>query len=222
MPIKYEYYLFRNYSKAVKEWLQQTCFLSRYPKDENVLVIYSTPARAFAKYIYPILNGQQIKPTISFTLSGIEYAQGENNLGFVKQYNYDSSNNKYQVVKPLLTYRLTYSVVLRTLLISDMDILLYQILTNATLNAKGVKNVQNQWVEIKASDPRNEINLEPGDAQGKIIRFGIDLIVPRAYLPRDYEYTKSIETYDIDLSYAGDTSETPTEENYEDSELTGP
>lgn len=181
-----EFFLFRNYSKAIKDWLLNTCYLTRYNQEENILVIYATPARAFAKYIYPVINGQQIRPTISFHLSQIKYLSNQNQLGFVKEYKIDSITGKYRHLKPLIVYELTYSLTIRTVLASDMDILLYQLMTNSYMNSKSNLFVDGQWTDIRSGDPTEQTNLEPGDAQDKIIRYGIDLQIERAYLPREY------------------------------------
>jgi hypothetical protein len=193
-----EHFLFRQYSQSAKQFFLDTCFLSRYPKELNTLVVYATPARAFSKYIYPVLNGDQFRPTISFSLSSAEYIQNENLLGFVDQQSFNSLTNKTKVVKPLLIYKLTYTVTIRTILMSDVDILTYQLLTSASKNRKYATKIDGQWAEFMITDPREETNLEPGDAQDRIIRRGYDLIVPRAYLPRTYLESGVIENYDLD------------------------
>ena len=202
-----EFQLFRNYSKAVKDYLQNSCYLTRYPQDRNVLVMHSTPERAFSKYLYPIINSDQIQPIISFHLSGIQYAQNENLLGFVNKYNYLPNTRKVEVLPPLLIYKLTYSVTLRTITISDMDVLLYQILTTSSINRKYHTAVDGQWMELSSTEPRNEINLEPGDVQDRIIRYGTDLVVPRAYLPREYVEERSIQDwlFEYQTEDVGDT-----------------
>lgn len=202
MAIINEFFLFRNYSVAIKNWLQNNTYLSRYPKDENVLITYMTPPRAFVKYVIPIINGAPAQPTIAFHLSGIERQANQSHLGFVKEYKYVSGSKIVNIVSPPMIYRLVYSLIIYTRLQSDMDILLYQIMTAADPNRKGYDIVDSQWMEIGATDPRDETTLEPGDAQDKLIRFGIDLYVPRAYLPKTYKEVESIEstqtTYDAD------------------------
>jgi hypothetical protein len=202
-----EYFLFRNYSVAVKAYLQNKTYLTRYPKDENVLIVYGTPARAFAKYVYPIVNGQQIQPVISFHLSGKQYAENENLLGFQNESSYISATQKTRTVPPLLVYKLTYTLTLRTLTMSDMDILLYQILTTTSRNKKHWAIVEGQWMELGFSDIREETNLEPGEVQDRVIRYGIDLSVPRAYLPREYTEAGSIQSWQLnyEIGNVGDT-----------------
>tara|TARA_Y100000310_G_C20634450_1_gene790429 strand:- start:1037 stop:1666 length:630 start_codon:yes stop_codon:yes gene_type:complete len=207
MAVPDSYFLFRKNSRAVKTYLQDNTYLTRYPKDSNVLVMYATPARAYSRFLYPIENGQQERPVVSFHLSGYQYLPNENLLGHELEYNYQSSNTVTEIVKPLLIYGLTYSVVIRTVLQSDMDILIYQILTTSSKNKKHWTTVEGQWMEIGSTEPRDEINLEPGDAQDRIIRFGLDLVVPRAYLPRDYVESGAIESWQLeyDVLDAGDS-----------------
>ena len=197
MPERLEHFQFRAYSKEVKDWLSETCYLSRYPKETNITFVYNTPERAFAKYMYPVINGQNVFPTISFVLTETIYADGENLLGWVKDTNSISTLSK--VIKPLLIYKLTYQLSIQTVLQSDVDIIQYQILTNASKNRKAARMVDGQWCEIMAGNPRNETNLEPGDAQDKVIRYGLDLTIPRAYLPRDYVEYGKIAGYDIEF-----------------------
>lgn len=193
-----EFYLFRWYSKAIKEWLNENLYISRYPQDQNVLVTYMTPPRAFVKFIVPIINGMTIQPTVAFHLSNMRYIPEQNHLGFVRHHNYIEGSKIVEEVKPPMIYELTYSLILYTILQSDMDVLIYQALTEADPHAKAVKMVDGQWAEIRAGDPRDETTLEPGDAQDKVIRFGLDLTVPRAYLPKDYREFPSIEDVDVD------------------------
>ena len=207
MAVPNEFFNFRNYSVAVKAYLQNKCFLSRYPKDENVLVIYGTPARAFAKYVYPIVNGQQIQPIISFHLSSKQYEDGQNPTGFIEETSYNPITQVTTVIPSLLSYRLTYTLTLRTLTMSDMDILLYQILTTTSKNKKHWAIVDGQWMELGFSDLREETNLEPGEVQDRIIRYGVDLSVPRAYLPRETETSGTIQSWQLNYltGSVGDT-----------------
>jgi len=197
MAVPNEYFLFRNYSKAVKAYLQNKTYLTRYPQDENVLIVYGTPARAFAKYVYPIVNGAQIQPIISFHLSGKQYAETENLLGFQNESSYNMNTQITRTVSPLLIYKLNYTLTLRTLTMSDMDILLYQILTTTSKNKKHWAIVDGQWMELGFSEVREETNLEPGEVQDRVIRYGIDLTVPRAYLPREYTEAGAIQSWQL-------------------------
>ena len=202
MAERLEHFLFRNYSKAIKDWLGVTAVLSRYPVDQNVQIAYMTPERAYGKYIYPIVNGQSIAPVITFMLIDSTYGENENSLGFVNDLRPYQTTNVTRYVKPLLVYKLTYQVSINTIMQSDCDVLMYQMLSNASKNRKAAVGVDGQWAEIMAGNPRNEINLEPGDAQDKVVRYGMDLTIPRAYLPRDYvEYPQILDiTVDENLN----------------------
>lgn len=210
MAFPLEFFLFRSYSKAVKTYFQENCYLNRYPKDENVLVLYSTPARAYSRFLYPIENGEQARPVISFHLSGYQYGANENILGFVKEARYNSGNLTTKIVPPLLIYNLTYTAVFRTVLQSDMDVLLYQTLISSSKNKKYSAAVDGQWMELTSTEPRDEINLEPGDAQDRIIRFGMDLIVPRAYLPQIHEESGIIQQWQMEYQM-GDVGDSITD-----------
>jgi len=194
-----EYFLFRLYSIAVKNWLIDNVYLSSYPESDNITVAYTTPDRAWAKYIYPTLNGATTSPNINFHLTGIEYSEGENILGFVRDHIPVIGSTKIRELKAPLIYKLTYSCSLYTRTQSEMDVILYQLVSKAHKNAKAVLRVDGQWAELHAGDPTDETNLEPGEAQDIIQRFGMNLVIPRAYLPLDYTEAERIGT--IDLEY---------------------
>lgn len=195
-----EYFLFRLYSIAVKNWLIDNIYLSSYSESDNVTIAYTTPDRAWAKYIYPTLNGATTSPNINFHLTGYPRAENQNILGFVRDH-ITTSANKIRELKAPLIHTLTYSCSIYTRTQSEMDVIIYQIISKAHKNAKAVLIVDGQWAELEAGEPRDETNLEPGEAQDIIQRFGIDLTIPRAYLPLDYTEVERIETTDIDYEY---------------------
>jgi len=194
-----EHFLFRNYSKALKQWLIDTCYLSNYPQENNVTIVYSTPDRAWAKYIYPVINGATTSPNVNFVLNSMEYLDSENILGHVRENIFDDELNVFKTVKAPLMYSLTYSATIYTRVQSEMDILLYQLTTNASKNAKAVLKVDGQWAEVWANNIRNETNLEPGEIQDKVTRYGIDLIIPRAYLPFNVEFSNAINGFEYEI-----------------------
>jgi hypothetical protein len=198
MAEKLEFFLFRNYSVAIKTWLSQTVALSRYPTAQNVQVYYMTPEKAFSKYLAPVVNGENVAPVITFMLMNPQYGETENSLGFASDVVTYQNTGVVRYVKPLLVYKLLYQLSIHTILQSDMDIILYQIMSNASKNRKAAVTVDGQWAEIMSSDFRNEIVLEPGDAQDKILRYGLDLTIPRAYLPRDWTDYQSITNIELD------------------------
>ncbi len=192
-----EHYLFREYSIAVKRWLSDNVYLHRYPKEANVTVVYGTPERAWAEFVYPILNAGTLSPNINFHLTDMEYIEGENFLGFVKEYkNYQGRDI---VVSPPLVYKLTYSATFFTRTQSELDILFYQILTKAHKNRKGAFKVDGQWAEIMATDPTYETNMEPSGTEDIVRRGSLKIVVERAYLPLGVEEFTRINR--IDMGY---------------------
>lgn len=182
-----EYFLFRNYSIAVRNWLNKNVYLSTYSPDNNVTVAYMTPERAFAKYMYPVINGATTSPNINFYFSSMEYLTDQNNLGFVREFKTFDKNRKVKILKPPLVYKIDYKCTIYTRNMPEMDVILYQILSKTHKNAKATFMVDGQWAELYSSDPTNETELEPGENQNIVNRWSLDLTIPRAYLPLDYE-----------------------------------
>ena len=85
---------------------------------------------------------------------------------------------------------------------SDMDILMYQAMTAAPFNKKYSTAVDGQWMEIETKTPQSESTLDPGEARDVSFRYGFDIVVPRTYLPLNYEeyYGRILDTdilYDV-------------------------
>ena len=203
-----EYFMFRKYSVAVKKWLQENVYLSTYPENDNVTVAYMTPERAFAKYMYPVVNGATTSPNVNFYLSGQEFTEN-NHLGFVREYKLFDDNKQARIMKAPLIYRLTYSCTIYTRNMPEMDVILYQILARSSKNAKAAVEVDGQWAEIESGNPTNETELEPGERQNIVNRWSLDLTIPRAYVP--LEYTESGTMYngfDFETDVDGELEET--------------
>lgn len=192
-----EHFLFRAYSIAVKNWLQNNLYLTSYPPNNNITVVYQQPDVAFSKYYNAVLNGSTLSPNINFHLTGYEYLQNQNLLGFVSETKRYINENKAKIVKPPLIYQLTYSCVIYARNQSEMDVIIYQMVSQGHKNKKAVLTVDGQWAELFFGDPRDETNLEPGEAQGMMNRFGIDLIIPRAYLPLEYTEEQLINSMEF-------------------------
>lgn len=196
-----EHFLFRNYSKALKNWLQENIYLSSYPEDRNVTIVYTTPDRAWAKYVHPTINGGTMSPNVNFHLTGIQYSESENLLGFVNEYIKYDNKPKAREMSPPLIYNLSYSITIYTRLQSEMDVIIYQMVSKAHKNKKAAFKVDGQWAELHFSDIQDETNLEPGEAQDVTTRFGINATIPRAYLPVAFDEVPTIEdfefTYDV-------------------------
>jgi len=188
MPNLVEHFLFKEQSIAVKKFLQESLWLSRYPKDINVAVYYATPERAFSKLIAPILNTTNLYPTVSVVLQSMEAASGQTPSGFFKKFVQSENNeNIFEEQTHPLVYELTYRVTVWTSLQSDMDILLYQAMSAAPQNHKYSTVVDGQWMEIEVKAPQTESTLDPGEARDVSFRYGFDIVVPRAYLPLNFE-----------------------------------
>ena len=94
-----EHFWFLKYSLAVKTFLKDSLYLKKYPSDKNVSVYYTTPARAFAKFIVPVINGSNLNPTATFYLTSNTPKQGETPVGYFKKYQQSKDNNKVWVGK---------------------------------------------------------------------------------------------------------------------------
>ncbi len=202
MPNLVEHFLFKEQSIAVKKYLKNTLWLNRYPENTNVDVFYSTPERAFSKLIAPIINGGNLYPTVSVVLQSMEVASGQTPGGFFKKYIPSKSDERvFEEHTHPLVYELTYRATIWTALQSDMDILLYQAMSSAPQNKKYSTAVDGQWMELEVRTPQSESTLDPGDARDVSFRYGFDIIVPRAYLPLNFEeYYGRIDTID-DIIY---------------------
>jgi hypothetical protein len=192
-----EHFLFREYSRAVKNWLIDTLYLSNYSRENNVTIVYMTPDRAWSEYVYPVVNGGTLSPNVNFFLEEMEYKENENLLGFVKEHK--KINGEYRELKPPLIYRLTYSATIYTRTQAELDIIFYQLLSNSHQNAKAHFAIDGQWAELQSISPRTETNLEPSETQDVVRRGGISFVIDRAYLPMDYSYYNGIiDSYDFD------------------------
>jgi len=181
-----EHFLFKDYTSGIKKFLEKTCYLNKLAHDQNVVVFVIQPEKAFVKFLIPIINGTNLNPTITFSYSPtIEYLDGQNILGFVKQRKVKDSFVRY--TKPELIYSLIYTVNIFTKTKTQADVLLYQILNEASRNAKSAFKIDGQWVEIEAINPRDETNILPAEASDVSFQHSVDLKIPRAYLPREYK-----------------------------------
>jgi len=183
-----EHFWFLPYSVEVKNFLKESLYLSAYPEDKNVGVYYTTPSRAFAKFIVPVINGSNLNPTVTVHLSSHQPAPGQMPGGYFKKYKQSKDNELvFETMRHPLPYELNYRVTAWAARQSEMDILMYQAMTAAPFNRKYAKIVEGQWMDIEVLNVQSESNLEPGEAQDVSIRYGFDIKVSRAYLPLNYE-----------------------------------
>lgn len=191
-----EHYLFRDYSIAIKKWLKGNVYLHRYPKDNNINVIYGTPDRAWVEFMNPIVNAGSLSPNINFHLSEMEYIDSENFLGFVKEYKTHKGRNIS--VSPPLVYRLTYSLTFFARTQSELDIMFYQMLTKTHKNRKAAFMVDGQWAELWSNSPTYETQMEPPSSEDIIRRGSLKLVIERAYLPLEVDDYTKIGSIDLD------------------------
>lgn len=186
-----EYDLFVSYGRLTKQLLQEIFKLSRYPDDENTVVAFVTPPRAYAKYLIPMINGGNINPTVTFYNEAPEYIENENMGGYYNERKLQPDGT-YKLVPAPLIYRLHYKVYINTATPMDADKLQYQLLSYCRKNKPAVKYHEGQWIEWYATNPTDEAPVEPG-LEDKIAKRGCDLYIRRAYLPVDYFTAESID-----------------------------
>lgn len=196
-----EYFWFLKYTKAVKNFLKESLHLKRLPESSNVQVFYTTPSRAFAKFIIPVINGSNLNPTITFQLLAPSLAEGQTPGGYFKKYQQNKDNPEmFERTQNLLVYSLVYRVTMWASKRQDMDILLYQAASSAPFNNKYSTQVDGQWAEMQVTNIVNETNLDPGESQDLAIRYSFEIKIPRAYLPLDYEeYYGIIKSTDVTM-----------------------
>ena len=201
-----EFTLFIEYGRKIKKFLMENMYLSRYGDGaDNVNVTYASPPRAFAKFLVPVINGSNLNPTVAFYLSNIEYLGNENLLGFVSE-KVRVSDTAFKYIPPPIICKLTYKVSIMVANETDGDILQYQILANARKQRPHAFAVDGQWATCYTENPSNDTNIEPGEIQDKVSRRSVDLVIPRAYLPLDYDlYDGIIREINIAYETAEDT-----------------
>jgi hypothetical protein len=204
MSLPSEYNLFVYIGRAVKNYIIKNTHLSRFgdrPED-GINVSYASPPRAFAKFLVPVINGQNLNPTITFYLSNIEYAQGENLLGFATEKSINLSTKTTTYTPAPIICRLTYKIMVMVANELDADILQYQLMAYAPFKRPYAFAIDGQWATGYIKETSNDTNIEPGDIQDKVSRRSLDFIVPRAYLPLDYgTYTGLINEINLDYEF---------------------
>lgn len=193
-----EHFLFMDYSLKVRDFLRDNLYLSSYPEDKNVGVYYSTPARAYAKFLVPVINGDTLYPKVTFRLTGYERTQGQSPNGYFKLTK-TIGDDEYQEIRHPLVYSLTYRVTFWAAQQADMDILTYQAITAAPFERKYPITVDGQWGEICTQNFSDEGSMDPGEAQDISYRNGFDITINRAYLPLQSVNQKGIvKKYNFD------------------------
>ena len=132
-------------------------------------------------------------------------------LGFL--YENRIENDSLIKIRHPMVYSLTYNVNIFTRLMSESDIISYQILSNSFKNHPGVIVVGNQWAEIYGEkySPTEEINNLT--TEDRFIKTGITLNIPRAYVPFPVEVVKGgiIKKVEMETQFTYDYDETTRE-----------
>lgn len=189
--------LFLNYHKFVRNFLKESLHLRNLSPDRPLGIHYSTPSRAFAKFIVPVINGSNLNPTVTYYMTSSPPAQNQTPGGYFKMP--VREGDSFKMMRNPLPYTLTYRITIWTTRQADSDYLAYQAMTSAPFNHRYAKMVDGQWGELEVRNLTNETNLEPGDVADKTTRIAFDIYIPRAYLPLSYEeYNGIIKETDID------------------------
>lgn len=211
MVDKPEFYIFRNYSKGIKEWLEKTVYLSSYKSDKQPKVVFMTGEKAYAKLRSDVVNGYPDTAYVSFILTDATEDDNQRPLGFV--YENKVGEDSVEKIRHPMVYTLTYNVNIFTRLMSESDVISYQILSNSFKNHAGVIIVGNQWAEIYGEkySPTEEINNLT--TEDRFIKTTINLTVPRAYVPFPVEVIKGgiIKHISMETQFTYDYDETTRE-----------
>ncbi len=179
-----QYLLFKEYSRAIKSFLEKVVYLKRFSKDKQPKIYYSTPRRAWAKYVSPIINGFSDTPIITFNLLDPEPIFAQNTFASLRT-EHETDSNKYSYHYGPTIWKLPYKITIWAATMDDMDTLLYQILAYSVPPKCWATMVNGAWGEIVFQSTSIEDELEPGDAKDKVIRRGVSVFIRRAYLPRE-------------------------------------
>ena len=188
-----QYYLFKEYARAVKSFLEQVLYLKRFSRDDQPNIFYSTPRKAWAKHIQPIVNGFSETPICTFYLNNMAPKQGETMGGwvFVKEDHPDTPDDDYRYSWAPSIWRLDFKTTLWAKTMADMDTMLSQILIYTQSPKLWSCMVDGAWCEIGTESVAIEDEMEPGDAKDKVVRRSLNTYVRRAYLPREsFDYPK--------------------------------
>ena len=158
------YFLFKKYSVEVKKWLSSIFHIPRLDATgAKVKVIYATPERAIAKYVVQLRNGTIDIPIISFYLAGISFQPEKNTIGENLETIIDKDNNTAFRLRPMQVYQLNYTINIWTKLQIDMDLILYQLVSQFH---------PMRWLAVDSEiDYKNYdwlTKMENGPSQGKI------------------------------------------------------
>lgn len=194
-----EFDLFVEYGRMIKKFLLKSVYLTRFPEDQNIQIVYAAPPIAFAKFIVPVINGANLNPTVSFNMTGMEYGQTENLNGFIKEVRY--VQGKQQKTYAPLVYKLSYKATIMVANEFDADNIQYQIVSSAPFNRPYATKIDGQWATLYVAGMYNDTSIDVGEAKDKVIRRSVDLVIPRAYLPMGFPEINDKQIEEINLAY---------------------
>lgn len=200
-PDSPQYYLYKEYARAIKSMLSKIIYLKRFDREKQPKIIYSTPRRAWATHVVPLVNGGAETPIISFYLNGVEPV--ETTGGFVswKEEDPNDENKILRTYSPIVT-RLTFTTTIWANTMDDMDTMLSQIMIYCSNPKLWASKVDGAWCEIEASNYTIEDEMDPGDAKDKVLRRGVTLTVRRAYIPRESWTVNKINDINVTIELA--------------------
>lgn len=171
----------KEYSKAVKEMLILSCNIPGEVPERNVNVHYAVPSVAFAKIITPIINGSNLNPTITFYLATEALTEHQGGQDFIFRLwtgRGTTINYPHPIVKEL-----RYRVTLFAKNMEEVNTILSQVEIMAPKGYPFHLLVNNQPTDIYVdSNFSMESNLMPGAAADRVLQYGFDIVVPRAYI----------------------------------------
>lgn len=185
----------------------------------TVNVVYAGMEKSIATIAQPLRNGTVDTPGIGFYLASNEQLKERSRPKenyYTRRWT-DTNGNvvKTAAVPPLQTFRLNYSINLYSVYQQEMDILLYQLVSDFNpekwfwvgdpmygFNYKGNRmdrENKGQWAHVELENVTDASDLETG-SPNRTLRTEISLVVTEAYLPIPFDDEQSfIGAIDIDL-----------------------
>ena len=192
-------------------------------------VVYANFERSVATIAQPLRNGTIDTPGVSFFINDFQYkiekSRPRENY-YTRKYKDNNSGAIIGVaaVPPLQEYELHYTVNIWAVYQQEMDILLYQIMSEFAPekyfwigeSAYGFGYDKNrmdrenhgQWAHALMETASNASELEPGDAQDRTIRYEISFTIDNAFIPLPFDDNQSmISALNIEMENLADLNE---------------
>jgi len=176
-------------------------------------IVYANFQRSVATIAQPLRNGTIDTPGVSFFVNDFQYkiekSRPRENY-YTRKYKDNNSGAIIGVaaVPPLQEYELHYTVNIWAVYQQEMDILLYQIMSEFAPEkyfwigesaygfdySKDRMDRENhgQWAHALMESMSNVSELEPGDAQDRTIRYEISFTIDNAFIPLPFDDNQSM------------------------------